>query len=208
MKKILFIIFPLILMFVFTANTYSQSKIAVGFHAGVNFASASRTPSTTIGTRTGLIFGGHVEFKVADIVFIEPQLQYIMKGGEVTDQGVTTISKINYIEIPLFVKLKFALTGSEFKPYVMAGPYFGLKASATWEQTSTQFGSQSGDDNNAEGTDIGIIFGAGGEYKIASNIAILFNAFYALGFTDVDKQNEVTAKLNGFRLVSGVKFTL
>lgn len=71
--------------------------------------------------------GGFVEFKLADILAIRPEVNYTAKGGKYeTDfliTKVTTDYGLRYIEIPIMAKVNFGNIG------VMAGPYYAMKLS-------------------------------------------------------------------------------
>lgn len=84
----------------------------------------SITPSQTSNSRTGLIIGG-----VLDIgnsrrnIGVTTGLRFTMKGFQITN-GSTVTDKLNYLEVPALLKVKFPLT--EVKPFV---------GSASWNKS-------------------------------------------------------------------------
>jgi len=203
-------IFTILLgMLLFVAFTQSNAQnLRLGFKTGTIFANVTTTPSYTTNTRTGLIIGGVAEIKVADIFYIQPELEYIMKGAEITSGGVSNTWKVNYLQIPVYLKLKFPLQGAQFKPFVLAGPTFGINMSATVDWSN---GGQSGSEDiksNTESLDMGLDFGAGAEYTIAPKISMYSAIFYGFGLSNISKYNNFTVKNNGFKINVGVLFDL
>lgn len=195
-----------LIMFFAAGTSMSQSRIKLGFEAGLNLANVSFSPSVTTGTRTGLIFGGVIEAGFNPQFALVSGLRYIMKGTEVTSTNSTTVSKANYLEIPALLKVKFPMT--EVKPYLIAGPTLGLKLSAS---TRTDFGTTGGNDvdnPNVESTDFGLFFGAGIDFGLNPNVDLYFQPGYSLGLSNVSKTQGQTAKTNGIQLVAGVKFKM
>lgn len=206
-KKIFTILLGMLLFVAFTQS--NAQSLRLGFKTGLIFSNVTITPSSTTNARTGLMIGGVAELKVADIFYIQPELEYIMKGCEVVSGGVTYTWKINYIQIPIYMKLKFPLQGAQIKPFVMAGPTFGFNMSATEDYNS---GNQSGSNdikNNIETMDLGLDFGAGAEYSVAPKISLYTSIFYGFGLTNIIKNNpNLTVKNNGFKVNAGVFFNL
>jgi hypothetical protein len=140
------------------------------------------------------------EFSVA------PGLQYISKGASTSEGGVTSSTSLNYFEIPVLAMYKF--DANEFKPHVFAGPCFAFNLSANSEQSGGG-GSSSSDVSSSLGAfDMGILFGTGTEYKLKTGMGVYLDLGYALGLSNISKDNSVTVKNNGLRIIAGVKFSL
>jgi hypothetical protein len=199
-------IFLAVFIMMFTVHIYSQSNLSIGLHAGLNFAGASITPSQTTGTRTGIIIGGLVDIGLSREFSVAPGLQYISKGASTSEGGVTSSTSLNYFEIPVLAMYKF--DASEFKPHVFAGPCFAFNLSANSEQSGGG-GSSSSDVSSSLGAfDMGILFGTGTEYKLKTGMGLYLDLGYALGLSNISKNNSVTVKNNGLRIIAGVKFSL
>ena len=204
MKKAL-LYFVLACIF-YTGNAFSQS-ISLGLEGGVNIANVSITPDQTSNARTGVIVGGIVDINLSPTIAISPALRFNMKGFKTTVNGVTFTDKLNYIEIPALLKVKFPLT--EVKPYLIGGPVVGFQISANEEQ-SNGTNSQTVDASSAyESIDFGLLFGGGIDFKVGAKTILFIQPAYYLGLSNIWKQSTtVTVKNNGFQITGGVKFNL
>ncbi|MBN1633864.1 MAG: PorT family protein [Ignavibacteria bacterium] len=207
MKKIFVPILVVLIFAFFVPSVNAQLSPSIGGYVGLNFANASVTPTQTTSTRTCLKVGAFADLSFSPIISLQPGLEYIAKGTEYTTQGYTITWKFGYLEVPVLLKIKFDL--QEVKPYVFAGPSFGINLSATEDWSG---GNQSGSNdikNNLETIDFGLRFGAGTDFKIDTKIKLFVNALYSIGLSNIVKTpTTVTVKNNGFQIESGVKFGL
>jgi opacity protein-like surface antigen len=182
-----------------------------GVHAGVNFASESfggpagwTAPNT--GSATGFLAGALLEAPITDLLGIQPELNFVQKGTK--DATGTNTTKLNYIEIPVFVKAKWNFNG--FKPFVGAGPSLGFLLSV-----SDTAGSQNLKDK-AKSIDFGLQFALGAAYAVTESLDVFVDARYNLGLTNVmdgakayagaANADQYTAKNKGFQITAGVMF--
>jgi hypothetical protein len=188
--------------------TQSQIPVKLGGYFGLTFADVSINPTSPSSSRTGIIIGALGEIKFANAFFLEPRLQYIMKGTSESQANQTWTTKLNYLELCVLLKAKFPLT--EFKPFITAGPTIGFKLSATQDYTGGNQSSSSDISSNVEGIDFGLNFGAGGEYALNQKVDIFAAFGYQLGLTNINKVagSTTTYKNIGFQIISGVKFGL
>ncbi len=188
-------------------SVFSQPSIELGLEGGLNLANVSITPSQTSNSRTGLIVGGVIDIGISNSIGVTGGLRYIMKGFQVTNQGYTFTDKLNYLEVPVLLKVKFPLT--EIKPYVIGGPVLGIRVSASEEQSG---GGQSADVDASsayESIDFGLLFGAGMDFKVAPKTDLFLQGGYAFGLSNIWKQTTtVTVKNYGIQITGGVKFKL
>lgn len=191
----------------FSVSVFSQPSIELGLEGGLNLANVSITPSQTSNSRTGLIVGGVIDIGISNSIGVTGGLRYIMKGFQVTNQGFTFTDKLNYLEVPVLLKVKFPLT--EIKPYVIGGPVLGIRVSASEEQSG---GGQSADvdaSNAYESIDFGLLFGAGMDFKVAPKTDLFIQGGYSFGLSNVWKlTTTATVKNYGIQLTGGVKFKL
>lgn len=197
--------FAAVILILTACTAYSQTTLDIGVEAGLNIANITSTPSFTTDARTGFIVGGIVDVGFGKTIGIQSGIRFIMKGYTTTSQGVTFKEKFNYLEIPVLLKARFPLT--EIKPYVFGGPTLGINLAATEEQ-SNQTQTQNVDvSNSVESMDIGLLFGAGMDFKIATKTSLFVQFGYALGLSNWLKGNTTTtAKNNGIQITAGAKF--
>ena len=196
-----------VLLAVSTISVYSQPTLSLGLEGGLNLGNVSITPSQTSNSRTGLIIGGVLDIGISRNIGVTTGLRYTMKGFQITNGGATFTDKLNYLEVPALLKVKFPLT--EVKPYLVGGPVLGIRVSASEEQSN---GTQTADVDASsayESIDFGLLFGGGLDFNIANKTDLFIQAGYAFGLSNIWKQTTtVTVKNYGIQITGGVKFKL
>lgn len=193
--------------FLFAVSSFAQVKISGGILAGLNMANASIDPSpsgVSLGTRTGFGFGGVLDFSFAGGVGIHVEPMYLQKGTKATYTGGETDLKVNYIEIPAMLTYTFDTGAGQVEPYVMAGPTFGIRLSAT----STTNNVDTDIKSTTKSTDFGATFGAGARLPVGMN-SLFLEARYSIGFSDVNNDPtapNTTIKTKGFQIFAGITF--
>mgnify|MGYP003460615713 FL=1 len=196
-----------VLLAVSTISVYSQPTLSLGLEGGLNLGNVSITPSQTSNSRTGLIIGGVLDIGISRNIGVTTGLRYTMKGFQITNGGATFTDKLNYLEVPALLKVKFPLT--EVKPYLVGGPVLGIRVSASEEQSN---GTQTADVDASsayESIDFGLLFGGGLDFNVANKTDLFIQAGYAFGLSNIWKQTTtVTVKNYGIQITGGVKFKL
>ncbi len=160
------------------------------------------------------MFGAGFNFPVdADgFLSIQPELLYIQKGVGAKSGNTTADVHINYLELPVLVKISF---GSEtIKGYVNAGPSIGYALSGKTKIGSTTSKITFDDTDNR--TDFGLQFGGGVGFQAGPG-SILLDLRYGYGLTNTSKtpsggnssdyksQNRVVAVSVGYAIPLGGK---
>lgn len=201
---LLFVIFP----------AMSQVSWNLGVQGGVNLANADIEPELDTKMTTRLMGGAVLEIGFSEMFSVQPELMYVQKGASYSDMmtvpGFGDVSfdatfMTDYIEIPVLFKATFGT--SDFKPFVVAGPYIGLMMSSDLEVSALgQTVTQSIKDQT-ESMDFGLDFGAGGELKVGMT-TLFISARYSLGLTDTVKDPDAKAKSNGIQIMVGAMWEL
>lgn len=183
----------------------SDDTPKMGLQFGLNFSDASTTPDLATDTRTGLIVGGNLEFHITEILFLQPEVNYVQKGASNTSFGTETTVKYDYMTFPLLAKAKF--DAGKTKPYFIAGPNLGIKVNS---EVETIRGSRSSRfTTDAETVDFAFDFGGGVEHWFSSKYALFLSVRYSYGFTNVVRNSPISAWHNtGVQLFGGVEFDL
>jgi opacity protein-like surface antigen len=198
----------------------AQMEFGVGPVVGLNFASASISPTPTYpagftqGGRTGVIFGAQAELGFAKMFYIVLEPEYIGKGYSVSGtQGTVTIS-VNELQFPVLFKVKFMK--GVFRPYAFAGPNIAFILSATQSYALTGQTIPDQDiKSNLTSTDFAIDFGGGAEYNVTPKIGITLDVRYSLGIANVNNQPATqglvattppTVHGSGFQILAGMMF--
>jgi opacity protein-like surface antigen len=208
--KAKFIYATLLAVMFLSSNVYSQRglEIKLGPEAGINIANFSGTPDPNTNTRTGLIFGANLELGFSKNFSVQPGLRFIMKGASSSSAAGTVTDKLNYLEIPVLLKVNFPLT--EVLPYLIAGPVLGINMSASEDQTPTGGTTTTVDvSNSISGTDFNLLVGGGVGFRLTKRIDLFAQFAYAFGLSNILKNNTTsTLKNNGIQLTAGAMFDL
>jgi len=202
MKKV----FTLFILCIIFYNVNAQIK--VGLQLGPNFSSGSYSSDyfkeSSVSGKTGLFGGFLAEFKLSDMFYLQPEINYIQKGVELSplyyagyvNPGSKGDFKLDYVEIPINIIAKFGK--NELKPFVFAGPSFSILSTA--EKTEkyidySDYGPYSIEDY-VESMDIALNVGGGVEYAINPTLDVFAMLRYSLGFTDIFKNIESVSPAN------------
>ena len=204
--------------------TISAQTFSLGAKVGYNWNNV--TAPAFNGTldfkkMTNTNFGLVAQIGLTDNFSIQPELNYVQKGFRIQESkdlnlynvpiplGVSAVTAIKYIDIPLLAKYKFRGEGAS--GYVFAGPSVGYALSGNLEThaqviidikvASTNINLDAVDYKRFE---VGGVVGAGFEVPIGR--AKLFGeARYTQGFNDVYEVPVIGARVknNGFGLSAG-----
>jgi hypothetical protein len=186
MKKCYSFILFFVLLFVQPLN----SQIKIGFQIGSNFASGSYSnayyPGSNVSGEIGLFGGFLAEFKLFDIFYLQPEINYIQKGVGLypllySSNGVLKGDiKLDFFEIPINIIAKFKNEG--WKPFLLAGPSLNFLNSA--EKTKGNSG-YIGSNTMVSKIEISLNIGGGAEYTINSGLDVFAMLRYSFGLHDI-----------------------
>lgn len=204
MKNLKYLVIVLLVSIMYS-NANAQ-KMAIGIEGGINIANVSVNPTTTTDSRTGLIVGTLLDVNFTNQITLTPGIRFSMKGFSNTVNTVTNTIKLNYLDFPVLLKIKFPLT--EIKPYLAAGPVLGINLSANLDQTNGTQSASSDISSSTESIDFALLFAGGMDFKVGLNTALFFQVGYQLGLSNINKtaNSTTTIKNNAFQITGGVKF--
>ncbi len=172
-----------LLILLMSVSTMNAQLLKFGLKAGPNFANLEGD-GINGSTYTSFHFGAIVEFKVAGIVAIQPELLYSSQGTKVNSDAFDDIN-YNYITVP--VMAKFYIIPSKLSLDV--GPQFAFLIN---EDVAEQFEGKSYD------------FGIAGGLGVDVTKSIFLQARYVLGLTEAATNADVTNRVA--QLSVGYKF--
>lgn len=195
MRKIKFVATILFVMLGVQASL-AQASVSLGLKAGLNFANVNAsTPATVYDSRTGYHAGAFVNIKLTKLA-IQPEVIYSVQGSSVTVGGVNIDSELNYVNIPIILKL-YLVGGFNLQ----AGPQFGFLASAVGPVVSGSTVVSGDIKNTLNSSDTSIALGAGFDIK-----KLTIDARYNLGISEVNNAAGSSATKNQvFQLSLGFK---
>ncbi len=210
MKRFLPFLLVLVVTAVFALPLQAQNAafpINFGARAGVNLGQASLTPDVPSNVsksfRTGLAGGLYGDFGVAEGFFIDAEVLYQQGGIKLSSGGTDVTVKIDDINVPVSLKYKFAMQGSNVKPYIFGGGDIGFNVKAEDESGGVSIDIK----DSIESVNYGLHFGAGVEFEVSPGVNILVDGRYNLGLKDVDKTSS-EAKPWGIAILAGVSFRI
>ncbi len=229
------IAFIVILCFfsLFSGLTLAQ-HLYVGARAGVSLANQSNNSLPTgysNAINSGLIIGGEVDIPFSKTWSVCLQALYDQKGTlQNLDSIVFTTEQspnpmrgsgaarqnFNYLEIPILFK---AIWGSSaIRPYVFAGPSFGIFLSGSQSINIGTTGSGANEAitsdqpiaaSSVNSPDISVLAGVGISLTFSSNAMLIADVSYALGLVNIDNSRDnTTVESRDIRLAAGILFPL
>ena len=154
----------------------AKSKSSGGLKGGYNLAAVQYDGEGETGQRSGFHVGLYGESYITDFAAIQIEVMYSQQGYQIESDGGTFTQKLNYINLPLSLKIYPVSTF-----YLEAGPQIGYAVShkETYDSNFNLFDtSQQFEPNNF---DYGVNFGAG--FKTEAGVSI--GVRYHLGLGDI-----------------------
>ena len=180
MKKINFLCF----FIVFFSQSYSQelnSKLKnarMGLYASptINFINTDADQAQT-SNNIGIVYGWAIEMALNEHHRLESGFAISYKGGEITNDGYTNDYKVQYITLPIFVKMR-SREISNFNYFARIGPSINFKIK---EKIS------SNEQAHSAIIDMSIFLGA--EYSLGGKTAIEGSLFFNNNITNALQSN-------------------
>ena len=169
----------------------------LGITAGLNSATVGGGDVGDASRRTGFIAGVSMIAPTSPNVAIEPQVLFTSKGAKFTDSGGSGSFRMNYIQVPLLVRISGSESGSSgMRPFVFGGPAIALKASCDLGGVDEGVSASiSCDQLEEEGVkfksvDYGVIIGVGVAFSVGGQTLSL-GARYDHSFGDIDEASGI-----------------
>lgn len=187
-KKLILIALTL---FAFQAYGQESGTVSLGLRGGVNAANwaGNVNSGTAIGTgaganryKAGINFGALATYSVDEHWAVTAEINYSQKG---TAPALNARTKLNYLDIPIYVNYFFGQGGDRFRTKVFIGPYVDILMAAKNQSGGVEIDVK----NVYNSTDFGVLAGGGFHYKFneASDNWLIFDVRYGLGFSDITK---------------------
>jgi len=199
-------------MFLLLASTVAFGQLGIGISKGIkgglNFATVGGSDAPTGTTSiTGVAVGVFAEISLPGPISIQPEVLYSVKGFKVDAGGFgSTTDTYSYIDIPVLVKF-YLLPLPVFKPFIFAGPSFGILMSAKEKTDNTFLGTSSEVDikDNITGTDVGLVIGVGAKLSLLV-LDLTVDARYNMGLSTLDKSGNAKVYNRVVAVYVGVAF--
>jgi len=187
------------------AGLRAQTPIDIGAFAGLNSSklklSRDLTPGESIDSRVGVALGGFVSVDLGSLFAIQAEAAWTQKGADLVGGGTTLAIKLEYVEVPLLLRLQLPLPIS---PFIYAGPALSFKTRCRVEINGTSLDC---DDPLAQlslkSTDVSGILGAGVRF---GNLIVSLQ--YDRSFSDLRDAPGATTELKNETWTGRVGFAL
>lgn len=203
LKWIILLVLPL----TFGALKAQTNVTSVGAKVGFSSSSFRSAHISDVSRRNLATMGGYLNFAPGKGIFsIQPEVLYAPKGSTFSYGGVRYEYKLNYIEVPVLLKLSIPIGGT-FYPNIFAGPQAGFRLSEKRSVISSN-GTQAVSTQKTNGVDYGGVFGGGIDIKL-DNVVLGFDGRYMLGANELESADEFSDIRNGsFSLNFGIGIIL
>lgn len=180
----------------------AQQNMSAGIQAGVSLADLGGDIENT-DMKAGFAAGAFFGLGLQDYFGLEAHAQYVQKGAK--ESGGDTKIKVDYIELLVPFTVKIPMQDSPITPRIYAGPAASLLVSCKF----TNGGSEDCKDIT-KNFDFSVFGGVGIDFMVG-NGAIMIDALYNLGLTNVNDDvdaDEVSVKNKNFQFSAGYRFFL
>jgi hypothetical protein len=181
----------------------ASGQVNFGVKAGANFSSlgGDDVPSE-FGSRTGLVVGGFVHYPFSDLLAIQPELLYSQKGADFSAQflgeTVDGTLMVDYIEIPVLLRVNVPAGAPELRPTLHVGPTFAFEVSCKVRYSG--FGESGTEDCDADSDgefveddrrkfDMGLALGGGLDIAFLTG-TLMIEGRYTLGLQSLDTSSD------------------
>jgi hypothetical protein len=212
MKKKNVVLWMSIILLLLSSPVYSQIKL--GFQLGPNFTNSSGLRVDAlyeIKSKTYLFGGILAEFKISDMFYIQPEINFLPKGVAYKLFNIPIELTFNYYEVTTNALVKINM--DNFTPFLFVGPSLsflsGAKAKEKFYYNEDPYEIDVSE--LFKKTDFSINFGGGIELPFSKSIDIFLMARYSLGLTNIFKEEddaESEYKTRGTAIAVGLKFSI
>lgn len=183
----------IVLALLLATSAFAQG-ISFGVKGGVNYVTISGDDAGDAESK--LAFGGGVvaALDVMDMLVIQPEVLYSMKGADYEPDGCVSLT---YIEIPVLLKYAIPMEGM-ITPNLFVGPSLGILLSAEADDVDIK--------DDTKSMDYGVVFGAGVDFDMGTG-KVTIDARYNLGLASIDDSGaEADVKNSGISAFVGYLF--
>lgn len=188
MKKL-----AIVLVLLLSTSVFAQG-LAFGVKGGINYATLSGDNAGDAEWKLGFAAGAVAAFDVMDMLVIQGEVLYSMKGAGYEGDISTDLT---YIEIPVLLKYTIPMAGM-IAPNLFIGPSLGILLSAESNDVDVK--------ENTKSMDYGLVFGAGVDFDLGTG-KVTVDARYNYGLTSIDDTAaELDVKNGGISVMVGYLF--
>ncbi|MBT8386331.1 MAG: PorT family protein [Ignavibacteria bacterium] len=191
MRK-LFLLSTIVTLALFITQLNAQVKIQIGPKAGINIASITGDDATfngqTLDSKFGFGGGIFAMFQFGNIIAIQPEIYYSMKGATTTFNNIDVTFSLDYVEAAILLKAVIPVQGANIRPAVFVGPVLGFNTTAEVKGEGNGQSATEDISDEIQSTDFSLTFGGGIGFLIGMH-EIGLDVRYILGLKSFDDTN-------------------
>jgi hypothetical protein len=184
-----------------------RKHLAVGVYGGWDRTSLHGPDIPGPLHTNGALGGAFLQWRLVSHLDFQPEIQFVQKGNrEVDNQGGGVFAlriRLNYVEIPLLVRVSGPVLGGRITPFLLGGPEVAFKAGCRLKTFGLTGTFTCADLPKAKSYDYGVIGGAGVDVGVG-RAHFALSARYDHGLLDVfegnDPQNRAISVVLGVSL--------
>lgn len=179
----------------------NAQELTWGVRAGMNISSAHMKAggfTENSDSKIGFHVGAVLDWQILDAFYIQPGLQYSLKGMKWDDADLK--SNASYIELPILASYRFYLGGENTKLHVNAGPYLAMGIAGKSKDTDTGEKWDTFGDDGLKRFDVGLQFGVGVSFS-----KFYVGGSYQLGLMNIGR-DDIKYKNRNWMITLGYTF--
>lgn len=198
-----FRLISIVLFLILSSNTTIAQDFRLGFKANPLFSNLKPSSdfNNSISSKLGFSYGLVFDYYLKEHYAVETEFGISTMGGKVeyskNDTTITSSIKMNYIEIPIAIKLLTAEVKENIKVYGKFGLNLGFStktsAEVVYKYKTAEFARD--DIKNAskyiQPFNASLIVGGGVEYNLAKNLDLILGITYVNGFLNTMKSTSL-----------------
>lgn len=212
---------PLALLLVLLPASSAEAQFT--FKGGVNLVDMFGDDVETSDRRPRLAGGMGMDLMSVGPLTLSPEVYYAQKGAENFQRrlaaGEASQVSLEYVELPVLLRVGVPLGGSRFQPYLAGGPVFAWQLDCRMEASESGVNEECGEllggqdqlEEKLREFEQGLMVGAGFAFEVIRGIgAVTLDARYARGLTRLSEggegpeiQNRALSLLLGYRFGLG-----
>lgn len=189
----------IIILAVGLSTTFISAQTKLGLKLGLNFSNLYGSDVGETSSLLGISGGAYLSYMLSDVLEIQPEVYFSRKGAK--EKGVTETETfdydfaLDYIEVPLLLKVSFPIEKLLIRPTIFAGPAISFKTNAKISRVINGYVYDVSYDY-IKSTEVSLILGAGMSVP-SKHYDWGFDLRYILGLTKIDDSGDnLNAKNN------------
>jgi len=172
-----------------------QAQVAVGLRSGLNFANVNSSQFTfgNSSGRTAYTGGAFITVSGGGDLSMQVELLYSQKGISILGAGGNAVAKVDYVEVPVLLRLSLRDDEERIRPHLYAGTFLSFEAGCRAEGTLAVLDPTGDCASILPGrgeTDAGFVLGGSVDYGLARRFFLTLDARLNRGLVNLNWDDE------------------